>query len=107
MQKTGTELCGEERIQSSDELVEMSRGRWEGCLAIEIYTTNMVSLIDRLQPHFSPPSGESLRQVEFRMIQFLNSTVLGWLAKMRIENLSSLPPSESNGFSRPRITRST
>ncbi|PKA64354.1 putative phosphoglycerate mutase [Apostasia shenzhenica] len=66
----------EEQIQSSDALVEISQGQWEGCLRSEVYNTEMVSLIDRTQPDFSPPLGESLRQVEFRMIEFLSRTVL-------------------------------
>lgn len=33
-------------------------------------------MIDRTQPDFFAPSGESLRQVEFRMIEFLNRTVI-------------------------------
>lgn len=90
----------EEQIQFSDELVEMSLGQWEGCLTSEIYTPDMVSLIDRLQPDFVAPSGESLRQVEFRMIQFLNGTVLGLPEKLRTERLSSLHQNENKGFSR-------
>ncbi|KAL5717361.1 hypothetical protein ACHQM5_010376 [Ranunculus cassubicifolius] len=76
----------EEQIQISNELVEMSQGQWEGCLIAETYTSDMVTLIDRLQPDFAAPSGESLRQVEFRMVQFLNNTVLGLPEKLRSEN---------------------
>lgn len=78
----------EDQIQSSDALVEMSHGHWEGCLRSEIYTPETLSLIDRFQPDFSAPSGESLRQVEFRMVQFLNGTVLGMPEKLR----SDFPP---------------
>lgn len=73
----------EDQIQTSDALVEMSQGHWEGCLRSEIYTPKTLSLIDRFQLDFSAPSGESLRQVEFRMIQFLNGTVLGLPEKLR------------------------
>ncbi|XP_020573903.1 uncharacterized protein LOC110020215 [Phalaenopsis equestris] len=66
----------EEQIQSSDALTEMSQGQWEGCLRSDIYTPEMISLIDKTQPDFSPPLGESLRQVEFRMIEFISKTVL-------------------------------
>jgi broad specificity phosphatase PhoE len=89
---------GEERIQSSDALVEMSQGHWEGCLRSEVYTPETLSLIDRLQPDFSAPSGESLRQVEFRMIQFLNGTVLGLPEKLR-SDFPSNHQNESQGFS--------
>jgi len=75
----------EEQIQSSDALTEISQGNWEGCLRSEIYTPETQALIDRFQPDFTAPSGESLRQVEFRMINFLNGTVLGLHEKLRLD----------------------
>lgn len=68
----------EEQIQPSDALVEMSQGHWEGCQKSEIFTPEMVSLMERTQPDFSAPSGESLRQVEFRMVQFLNGMIVSF-----------------------------
>lgn len=65
----------EEHVQSTDALTEMSLGDWEGCNQSEIYSPETLSLIERCQPDFTAPSGESLRQVEFRMVQFLNGTV--------------------------------
>lgn len=88
----------EEQIQPSDALVEMSQGHWEGCPRSEIYTPEMLSLMERFQPDFSAPSGESLRQVEFRMVQFLNATVLGLPEKLR-SDFSSPRQNESQGFS--------
>lgn len=78
---TATFVCreldfAEDLIQSSEALVEMNQGQWEGCLVSEIYTPEMASLIDRTHPDFSPPLGESLRQVEFRMIEFITKTAL-------------------------------
>ncbi|XP_027358368.1 uncharacterized protein LOC113867317 isoform X2 [Abrus precatorius] len=75
----------EDQIQSSDALAEISQGNWEGCLRSEIYTPEIQGLIDRFQPDFTAPSGESLRQVEFRMIHFLNGTVLGLYEKLRLD----------------------
>lgn len=66
----------EQLIQSSDALQEMSYGLWEGCLRSDIYTPEILTLTEKLQPDFCPPSGESLRQVEFRMLQFLNNTLV-------------------------------
>ncbi|XP_050231875.1 uncharacterized protein LOC126680736 [Mercurialis annua] len=73
----------EEQIQLSDALVEISLGQWEGCPGSDIYTPEVLSLIENFQPDFCAPSGESLRQVEFRMVQFLNGTVMGLPAKLR------------------------
>ncbi|XP_074590869.1 uncharacterized protein LOC141846729 [Curcuma longa] len=78
---TATLICrelgfAEEQIQSSEALVEISQGQWEGCLQSEVYIPEMVNLIEKTQPHFCAPQGESLRQVVFRMIEFLNRTVL-------------------------------
>ncbi|KAF8408498.1 hypothetical protein HHK36_007654 [Tetracentron sinense] len=89
----------ENQIQSSDALVEMSQGHWEGLPRSEIYTPEITSLIDRFQPDFSAPSGESLREVEFRMVQFLNSTVLKLPERLR-SDLLLLQQNESKGFSR-------
>ncbi|CAJ1953347.1 unnamed protein product [Sphenostylis stenocarpa] len=86
----------EEQIQSSDALGEISQGNWEGCLRSEIYTPDVQALIERFQPDFTAPSGESLRQVEFRMINFLNGTVLGLHEKLRLD-LSS-HPNDNNAF---------
>ncbi|XP_028780225.1 uncharacterized protein LOC114736539 isoform X2 [Neltuma alba] len=85
----------EEQIQSSDALEEMSQGNWEGCSRSDVYTPEMLSLIDRFQPDFTAPSGESLRQVEFRMIHFLNG-ILGLPEKLRLD-LSS-HQNESQAF---------
>ncbi|XP_058778965.1 uncharacterized protein LOC131652978 [Vicia villosa] len=74
----------EEQIQSSEALSEISQGNWEGCLRSETYTPEVMSYIDRFQPDFAAPSGETLRQVEFRMIRFLNETVLGLHEKLRL-----------------------
>ncbi|GAB4848634.1 hypothetical protein Ancab_003344 [Ancistrocladus abbreviatus] len=87
-----------QQIQSLDALGEMSMGHWEGCLRSDICTPEVVGLIERLQPDFSAPSGESLRQVEFRMIQFLNGTLLGLPEKLRTE-LASPQQNEGQGFS--------
>ncbi|URE33614.1 phosphoglycerate mutase [Musa troglodytarum] len=74
----------EEQIQPSDALVEISQGQWEGCLRSEVYTQEIVNLISNTQPDFCAPSGESLRQVVFRMIEFLNMTVLRLPEKLAV-----------------------
>lgn len=73
----------EHLIQSSDALQEISHGLWEGCLRSDIYTPEILSLTEKLQPDFCPPSGESLRQVEFRMLQFLNTTLVSLPRKLQ------------------------
>uniref|UniRef100_A0A1J3I5Y8 2,3-bisphosphoglycerate-dependent phosphoglycerate mutase n=1 Tax=Noccaea caerulescens TaxID=107243 RepID=A0A1J3I5Y8_NOCCA len=109
----------EEHVQSSDAIVEMSLGEWEGFNRSEMYTPETLSLIERCQPDFSAPSGESLRQVEFRMVQFLNGTLLGLTEKLRSELLPSthhnniarggfsqnLPHSLAASVHRPSLTR--
>ena len=56
--------------------MEMSQGQWEGRLRSEIYTPDLLNAIDRSQPDFHAPGGESQRQVEYRIIEFINSRVL-------------------------------
>lgn len=69
-----------EQIQSAEPLTEMSQGQWEGCPVSDIYTQETQFL---MEPDFSAPNGESLRQVEFRMVQFLNRIVLALPEKLR------------------------
>ncbi|XVF57705.1 hypothetical protein PTKIN_Ptkin07bG0003500 [Pterospermum kingtungense] len=73
----------EAQIRSSEALMDLNMGHWEGCPRSGIYTPEVLSLMERYQPDFSAPSGESLRQLEFRMVQFLNGTVLGLPEKLR------------------------
>ncbi|KAJ6941356.1 hypothetical protein NC651_007214 [Populus alba x Populus x berolinensis] len=91
----------EEQIRPADALMEMSMGLWEGCSRSEIYTPEVQSLLENFQPDFCAPSGESLRQVEFRMVQFLNGTVLGLPEKLRSDLLMH-HQTESQGFSHDR-----
>ncbi|XP_051140953.1 uncharacterized protein LOC127258224 [Andrographis paniculata] len=84
----------EEHIQSADALVEMSQGHWEGCHRSEILTPDMMCLMENFQPDFSAPSGESLREVEFRMVQFLHGTVMAFPHKLR-SDFSPPDPSDN------------
>ncbi|KAL9384845.1 hypothetical protein Peur_021855 [Populus x canadensis] len=91
----------EEQIQSSDALMDLSMGLWEGCSLSDIYTPEVQGLLENLQPDFCAPSGESIRQVEFRMVQFLNRTVLGMPEKLGSDFLLH-HQNESHGFSHDR-----
>ncbi|XP_010425401.1 PREDICTED: uncharacterized protein LOC104710488 isoform X1 [Camelina sativa] len=86
----------EEHVQSSDAIIEMSLGDWEGCNQSEIFSPETLSLIERCQPDFTAPSGESLRQVEFRMVQFLNGTVSGVAEKLRSDFSSTMNHNETH-----------
>ncbi|BAF28348.2 Os11g0522000, partial [Oryza sativa Japonica Group] len=95
----------EEQIQVSDALTEMSQGQWEGCPKSEVYTPEMVNLMDSTQPDFSAPAGESLRQVQFRMMEFLNQTVVRLPEKVAMgDSLSQ--QNEAKGLSRQSSTNS-
>lgn len=72
-----------ERIQPAEALTEMSQGHWEGCPTSEVYTPEILDLMDQLEPDFCTPEGETLREVQFRMVQFLNRTVLSLPEKLR------------------------
>uniref|UniRef100_A0A0D6RBB5 Phosphoglycerate mutase (2,3-diphosphoglycerate-dependent) n=1 Tax=Araucaria cunninghamii TaxID=56994 RepID=A0A0D6RBB5_ARACU len=79
--QTGLAICqelkiSEDKLEFSESLTEMSQGQWEGCPRSEIYTLDMLNIIERYQPDFCAPGGESQRQVEYRMVEFLNSRVL-------------------------------
>ncbi|PWA98213.1 hypothetical protein CTI12_AA000270 [Artemisia annua] len=96
----------EHMIQASDALQDMSQGIWGGCHYSDVYTPSVVSIMERLQPDFCPPSGETLRQVEFRMMEFLNATVtcLPENLKCDFSHLDSVPPLPKLDLStRPRL----
>ncbi|KAM3292220.1 hypothetical protein ACQJBY_036232 [Aegilops geniculata] len=95
----------EEQIQVSDALTEMSHGQWEGCPKSEIYTPEMVNLMDSTQPDFSAPSGESLRQVQFRMMEFLNRTIIRLPEKVAMGDTQS-QQNDAKGLSRQSSTNS-
>ncbi|KAG2557866.1 uncharacterized protein LOC120685970 [Panicum virgatum] len=95
----------EEQIQLSDSLTEMSQGHWEGCPKSEIYTPEMINLMESSQPDFSAPSGESLRQVQFRMMEFLNRTILRLPEKIAMGDTLS-QQNEPKGFSRQSSSNS-
>ncbi|KAK8489596.1 hypothetical protein V6N13_024028 [Hibiscus sabdariffa] len=86
----------EAQIQSSDALMDLNMGHWEGCHRSEIYTPDVLSLMERYRPDFAAPSGESLRQLEFRMVQFLNGKVLCLPEKLRSHCF--LRQNETRGF---------
>lgn len=67
---------GKERLEFAEELVEMSQGLWEGLRKLEVYTMELLNIMANLHQDFHAPGGESQRQVEFRMMEFVNSFVL-------------------------------
>lgn len=65
-----------ESMELTEAVQEVSQGQWEGRNRSEIYTPALVPIINSTQPDFRAPGGESQRQVEFRMMEFLNNVVL-------------------------------
>lgn len=65
-----------ETVELTEAVQELSQGQWEGRSRSEIYTPAMVPIVNSTQPDFRAPGGESQRQVEFRMIEFLNNVVI-------------------------------
>ncbi|KAF2301798.1 hypothetical protein GH714_029417 [Hevea brasiliensis] len=95
----GNKFCG-----GTDTIIRCScrdeSGALGGCPCSEIYTPEVLSLIESCQPDFCAPSGESLRQVEFRMVQFLNR-ILGLPEKLR-SDFTLHHQIKSQGFSHDR-----
>ena len=60
----------------SDCLEELYQGEWEGRPRNEIYTPEVVSCLNRENPFFRPPGGESQNDVEKRMTDFIKSEIL-------------------------------
>ncbi|CAN1839050.1 Broad-specificity phosphatase YOR283W [Linum perenne] len=96
-----------EQIRTSDDLAEMSMGLWEGCSNSEIYTPEVVGLVESSQPDFCAPTGESLRQVEFRMVQFLNGTIVRLPEKLRSDFSVHHQNDNQGGFAHDRDGQSS
>lgn len=60
----------------SEELQELSQGDWEGKLRSEIYTPEQLAEINSNQWLFTPPNGESQKEVEERMMSFIENSII-------------------------------
>lgn len=60
----------------SEELQELSQGDWEGKPRSKIYTPEQLAEINSNQWLFTPPNGESQKEVEERMLAFISSEIL-------------------------------
>ena len=65
-----------EKIITSEELLELSQGDWEGRLRAEVYTPQVLSKINSDNWHFTPPNGESQRVVEERMLNWIHENLI-------------------------------
>ena len=59
----------------SDRLQELSQGAWEGRLRAEIYTPARLQEINSNNWLFKAPGGESQQEVEYRMMDFINTEI--------------------------------
>ena len=63
-------------IVYSEELQELSQGDWEGKLRSEIYTSERLAEINSNQWLFKAPNGESQKEVEERMLYFIENNIV-------------------------------
>jgi probable phosphoglycerate mutase len=63
-------------IHEYEALCEISQGDWEGKLRKEIYTPEVFAQMGADNWHFKAPNGESQREVEERMLQFVHTELL-------------------------------
>lgn len=66
----------QDKIEYRNELVEMSQGLWEGLRMSDVCTPELQITLANSRLDFHPPGGESQRQVEFRMVEFVNEVLL-------------------------------
>jgi broad specificity phosphatase PhoE len=66
----------EGNITMSDKLVELDQGDWSGKLRREVYTPEVLNLIQSQQNFFIPPGGESKAQVIHRTSTWLLEEIL-------------------------------
>lgn len=61
-------------IQLSDQLVELSKGDWEGRVRAEVYHGSVQREFEKDFYTFTPPNGESQQDAELRMYHWLEAT---------------------------------
>ena len=64
-----------DNITYSDDLQELSQGDWEGQLRSKIYTEEQLAEINSNQWLFKAPNGESQKDVEERMLNFIHENI--------------------------------
>lgn len=60
----------------SEKLQELSQGNWEGKPRSEIYSPEQLAEINSNQWLFTPPNGESQKEVEERMMSFIENSII-------------------------------
>ncbi|CAI5466585.1 unnamed protein product [Closterium sp. Yama58-4] len=79
-------------MREADELKEQSCGQWEGKNRADVFPTDAsLPRITSAQPDFFCPGGESQRQVEFRMVEFLNRLAVSGSSSLLAKS-RSMPP---------------
>ncbi|MCP4438737.1 MAG: histidine phosphatase family protein [Aureispira sp.] len=63
-------------IQYSDELIEVSKGDWEGKHRAVIYTPEVKEAMQADPYGFCPPNGENMEMVEKRVYEWIETTLL-------------------------------
>jgi broad specificity phosphatase PhoE len=60
-----------DNIITSEEIVELSQGDWEGKERVLIYTPEQIALMNADHLRFQPPNGDSQQMVEDRMFDYI------------------------------------
>ena len=63
-------------VVKTPKLLELDQGEWEGKPRVEIYTPKVLAKINSNNWNFTPPSGESQRTVEERMLKWVNENLI-------------------------------
>jgi len=66
----------EEKIITSELIQEISQGEWEGKLRKNCYTPEVMIELDKQGWDFKAPGGESRKEVEDRVVKFLNEEII-------------------------------
>lgn len=64
-----------DEIIQCPELLELDQGDWEGTPRIEVYTPEVLQKINSNNWEFTPPNGESQKNVEERMLIWANALI--------------------------------
>jgi len=76
-----------DRIIYSEDTLELDQGEWEGKLRTDVYTPEVIEQIKADQWNFAAPGGESQRDVEDRMYDWIMKEIVAGYSPERDESI--------------------
>lgn len=73
-----------DRLLETPEILELDQGDWVGCIRKDTYTSEVLAEMQRDPWNFSAPNGESQKDVELRMMDWIERIAVQYSAQSTI-----------------------